>query len=330
MDVLILGGTAWLGRETATAFRAAGHDVTCLARGESGAAADGVRLVAADRGAPGAYDEVAGREWDCVIEVSWQPIFVREALAALADSTRHWIYVSSGNVYAETSVLGADETSSRLDPTPEDRVDRASYGPAKVACEDATLAAIGDRSLVVRSGLIGGPRDPSDRVGYWVARSARDPNAPLLVPAPDPCPVQAVDVRDLADWFVRAGTAGTVGVFDAVGPVLPFTEWVAMSRRIGGHDGPVVPVAADWLAEQNIDWFMGEESIALWLAEADWYGFSARPGTAAVAAGLDRRPYAEMLVDVLTDERVRGLDRPRQAGLSVRREQELIERWTAR
>jgi hypothetical protein len=63
MRILVLDGTAWLGGEVARAAVAAGHEVTCPARGESGPMPDGARAVRADRDLPSGLDGVTGQDW---------------------------------------------------------------------------------------------------------------------------------------------------------------------------------------------------------------------------------------------------------------------------
>ncbi len=102
------------------------------------------------------------------------------------------------------------------------------------------------------------------------------------------------------------------------------------SPTVAAHTADVVPVAPGWLLEQGVTWWSGPASLPMWLGERGYEGFMTRTGAGAVAAGLRHRPTEEVLVDTLAWEREQGLGRARPAGLSGRREQELLSAWAAR
>jgi 2'-hydroxyisoflavone reductase len=326
LQVLVLGGTSWLGGAVARQALERGHAVTCLARGEAGEPPDGVRWVRADRTEPTAYDEVADAAWDAVVDVSWQPAFVRAALGRLANRTRHWVYVSSCSAYADDLTPDAAEDAPLHEPyVGEGPVDWDVYGPAKVACEQACVAAMGaDRVLLARAGLIGGRGDRSDRLGYWPARIARAADGePVLVPPGDGA-VQVIDVDDLAPWLVLAAEQRIAGAFNAIGAVTSIDAVLTVSVSVAGRVPELREASEDWLLDHGVEPWMGPESLPLWLPRADYAGFCRRRNDAARAAGLVLRPLEDTVRAALAWERELGLDRDRRAGLTAARETDLL------
>src|SRR4051812_13646355 len=112
MRLLVLGGTRFVGRGVATAAVAAGHDVTCAARGVSGPVPDGATLVPLDRSVPGGLAPLGGMEFDALVDVSSTPSQVRAAAAELAPRVGHATYVSSGSVYADERTPGQTAADS--------------------------------------------------------------------------------------------------------------------------------------------------------------------------------------------------------------------------
>lgn len=311
-NVLILGGTGWLSGRIARAWIDAGASVTCLARGGR-PAPEGAELVVADRAEHGAYDAVREREWDEIVEISSIPEFVAAAADALAARTRHGTYVSSLSVYAANDEIGADENAALSEPAqPGDEYD---YSRAKAAAEAAVRGALGDRAAIVRPGLIVGPGDPTDRFGYWASRLALAGGGDVLAPRLDGLTVQVIDVDDLTEFIVQRGSGAWHGTANAIGGTMPFADFLALAADVAGHTGGVVEADDAWLAEHDVEHWMGPRSLPLWLPR-DMVGFSTRSNAAYHAAGGSLRSIRDTLERTLADERARGLDRERKSGLS--------------
>ncbi|MCQ1953822.1 NAD-dependent epimerase/dehydratase family protein [Arthrobacter sp. zg-Y238] len=341
MKLLILGGTAWLGHHTAVAALAEGHDVTCAARGSSGEPPAGADFLRVDRDADDGLAAAAQEHWDAVIDVSRQPGQVRRSVRDLRAAAGFYVFVSTGNVYASQREFGQDEDAPLLAPLAADVMESMeSYGPAKVACEQAVTDGFGDGShAIVRAGLIGGPGDTSGRSGYWPVRFAQ--GGSVLVPDVPNQPTQLIDVRDLAQWLVLVAEQRTAGVFNAVGETLPFSGHLAEAASAAGVREPdareswvadsalppiTVPAPPQWLREQGVNEWSGPRSLPLWLEDPDWHGMNARSNARAHSAGLRLRPLLQTLKDTLAWEEAAGVGRPRGAGLTLAEEHDLLVR----
>jgi nucleoside-diphosphate-sugar epimerase len=316
VDLLVLGGTAFLGRAIAAEAVARGHEVTCLARG-SNPVAEGVTFVRADRDEPGGLAAVAGRRWDSAVDVSRQPGQVRRAVAQLV--TGHWVFVSTANVYREAAALERGEDSPILDPLVADvMASMTDYGAAKVACEQAVRDS-GAPGAIVRAGLIGGPGDVSGRSGYWPWRFANPVGARVIVPDDPDLPCALIDVRDLAAWIVTLAERRVDGTFNATGPTTPLAEVLRVAAV--GSTAVALPVPPARLTELGVESWMGPRSLPLWIDDPQARGFATLDTTRARAAGLATRPLADTFADLIGYESAREV--PRQAGLTDDEERRL-------
>ena len=294
MRFLILGGSQFLGRAIAAHACAAGHDVTCAARGIAGPIASGARFIRVDRDDAEGLAPLEGEAFDAIVDVSRHPGQVRRAVAALKRHAAHLTFVSTVSVYADNRTPGqrADTAPLRAPTAPDIEHSREEiYGAAKVACEQA----VGANAFICRAGLIVGPEDPTGRFTYWPARLAR--GGEVLAPATPQDPVQLIDVRDLARWIVDAAQAGMTGTYDAIGPSRPRGEFLAECAAALGSSCTFTWIDRAFLEAHDVRRWTGPRSLPLWLPLPDYAGFATRDTTPARDAGLALRPLAETARD---------------------------------
>lgn len=311
-NVLILGGTAWVSGRIARRWIDSGARVTCLARGTH-PVPEGAVLVPADRDDADPYHHVHG-DWDEIVDVSRHAHHTRSAVEALGGRAAGWTYVSSTSVYADDATPATDESADTLRPAHDGG--QYEYGAHKVASEQV-VRALGEQARIVRPGLIVGPGDPSDRFGYWAAAFSRAADGPVLIPRVEERAVQVTDVDDLVSFLVNGDSTGTV---NAVGDVHEFGQVLDAVRTATAHSGDVVTAEDQWLEEHGVGFWAGERSLPLWLPR-DKRGFMTRSNAAYRAAGGTLTPLGKTIARVVDDERARGVQRERRAGLT--REQEL-------
>ena len=237
------------------------------------------------------------------------PHVVRKSAELLRDSGRY-VFISSVSVYADF-----DEPRTEQDPVAQlgdasaDELapDFSNYGALKALCEAEVERVFGDRSLIVRPGLIVGPYDPTGRFTYWARRLEN--GGEILAPGPPERRAQFVDVRDLAEWIVAAAEQELSGTFNATNEGVPWHDLLAGAN--------VTWVTDSFLKEHDVGEWM---ELPMWIASVN---FEVDVGR-AVAAGHRFRPLAETIEGAGSAPAVDGV------GLTSEREAELLDAWRRR
>lgn len=349
--ILFLGGTGFIGPHIIRALLRDGHEVTLFNRGNRDELfpdlefIQGNRIPSIDPGLAPLEKAVAdGRRWDAVIDTSNVHRWVRDSAAILRDAVDLYVYTSSMSVYADNSTPDQDESAPLITMPDElaDTIDRLPYdmnyfGAVKARSEQAALDVFPDRTLIVRPGLIVGPRDFSHRFTYWPWRVRA--GGEVLAPGAPDHRISYIDARDLADFLAVNIANATRGIFNTVGPadeVLSIGTLLQTCRQTLDADATFTWIDEQFLAENAVfPW----AHLPVWIPPADGYqGFHTRTIEKARTAGLKTRPLADTIRDTMLwfdNEYIpeaQKQNRPfkpgeNAPGITPERERELLELW---
>jgi len=200
-NILILGGTGFIGPFQVRSALDRGHNVTLFNRGSGRSMFPYLETLVGDRN--GDYESLRGRRWDVVIDnATNNPAWTEMAADFLKDSVDQFMYVSSRSAYADVSrvpmTIDAPSWTYESAGVPRDQ-ERLPYGLGKAVSERIAQRIMPGRTTIVRPGLIIGPGDETDRFTYWPVRIHR--GGEVLAPGDGTDPVQIIDVRDFTDFM---------------------------------------------------------------------------------------------------------------------------------
>lgn len=345
MNILLLGGTRFLGKAIAEAFVANGDNVTLLHRGKSTTLPEGVTSVIGDRHDVHTFDSLQ-EEWDMVIDTcGYHPDAVRTSVNALQKASKQYLFISTISVYEEFAIANnLEEDDAALLTISDAQMEQEGlsndkfgkfYGHLKTRCEEVVREGFPNNHLILRPGLLVGPYDVTDRFTYWAWRVQQE--AEMLAPGRPDKQAQFIDVRDIADWLVRLSRNDVKAVtMNVIGPTEGITmeQLIEKAKQATGSSTPVTWVEETFLKEQGVQPWM---EMPLWLPES----FSLREDgrlpegeivfslDRAIEYGLQTRPVEDTIRDLVTWWDTLGKSEP-GAGIALSKETLVLQEWHAK
>lgn len=297
MKLLIIGGTGFLGRHLTSLALDWGHEVTLFNRGHRQHPdwRDLVQLTG-DRDKDLNVLHGEGPGWDLVIDTCcYRPEQAASLSAALLGRCERLIFISTISVYRDFAQRGMDESAplheTGAEETPTD------YGPLKVLCEAEYRAHWGERLCILRPGVLCGPFDPTGRLAWWVKRIQQ--GGPWLLPGEGQDRLQYLDVRDCAEFVLRAAEQQLGGIFNLLKPGIALADWV---DRLAARLAPAMAPQPEWvpwpalLAAGVEPWQSYPTLLPNELPE--YAGYGRISAEAAIVQGLNFRPLEETVADL--------------------------------
>lgn len=233
-NILVIGGSGFVGRSLIPTLNATGHKVTVLNRGTHGI--KGVSQIIADRDDPQDMSRHVAA-FDVVIDTSgYTRRQVETAFTVFGETARKWIHLSSAAVYRETpdrlpaedDILGGAEIWS-------------TYGVDKSEADEFLTEQVGYPLVILRPPYLYGPNNADDRETFIWSRvlSAR----PVIVPGDGTAQIQFLHVQDLANiitYFVNADV-GERTIYNVAEPETMNAEtWVKRVAAVSGGELKII------------------------------------------------------------------------------------------
>ena len=192
MQILLMGGTRFVGKPLVSRLLQQGHSLTLFTRGRQ-PVPDGVEAVNGDRGDDQALDQLKGRAFDVIVDSSGRSLNDSQRVVERTGAPSHrFLYVSSAGVYAGSQTWPLDEDSP-LDP--ESR--HAGKGET-----ERWLMREGIAFTSFRPTYIVGPGNYNPVERWFFDRITHD--RPIPLPGDGTTITQVGHVEDLAEAMARS------------------------------------------------------------------------------------------------------------------------------
>lgn len=228
MDILIIGGTGFVGSALVPALKRAGHRITLLNRGTR--PVEGTARIVADRNDAEAMRR-ASQRFDAVIDTSaYTRIQSELAYRSFGHAETKWVHLSSAAVYRETT--------GRL-PREDDAIGGAAiwgqYGEDKSGADRFLLHHANGPVAILRPPYLYGSGNDNDREQFIWSRVLS--GRPIIVSGNGAAQLQFLHVEDLARLMLHCLHQDITGVINAAEPTLITSlEWVRLLAAIAGRE----------------------------------------------------------------------------------------------
>ncbi len=341
LNILILGGTSFLGPHQISYALERGHKVSIFTRGKTipkihPEVFSKVEKLVGDR--ENNLEALKNRKWDVVIDNSGRKTkWTKDTAELLKDNVGCYLYTSSISVYFPFTGDDFSEKRKLVTKVPENATPQEKgnydYGVMKATSEMATINAFGaERSIIVRPTLLVGPGDRTNRFPYWTARLEK--GGEVIIPGASTEVVQYIDVRDIAEWMIRLCENKAAGIYNGSGPGFDMTTTAFVHGIHASFNSPVKFYQID---DQQFLIDNGVIGIQPWVIQLPEYaGMSKSDNSKAIEAGLTFRSLSNTVEatkkwwysDAVSQKRRDTILTGERS--FMRREKEIISKWKQR